>query len=128
MKLLVVDVGGTRIKFLASEQTAHRKFASGSEMTAMQMVAGVRKASSDWQYGTVSIGFPGAVLHGKITMEPHNLGDGWVGYDFEKAFGCPVNHQRRGHAGTGQLQGKRQNAVSRTGYRTWHRHDRRRGR
>lgn len=59
-------------------------------MTAKQMVAGVQKATTDWQYDAVTIGFPGPVLHGKITMEPHNLGDGWVGYDFEKAFECPV--------------------------------------
>jgi hypothetical protein len=23
-------------------------------------------------------------------QEPHNLGGGWVGFDFGKAFGCPV--------------------------------------
>src|SRR5207344_2508159 len=30
------------------------------------------------------------VVHGKPLTEPHNLDRGWVGFDYRKAFGCPV--------------------------------------
>jgi len=59
-------------------------------MTAVRMVADVRKAAADWKYDAVSIGYPGPVLHNQPVIEPHNLGRGWVGFDFEKAFGRPV--------------------------------------
>ena len=54
------------------------------------MVSAVRKASTDWKYSRVSIGYPGPALYGKPVSEPHTLGAGWVGFDFHKAFGCPV--------------------------------------
>jgi polyphosphate glucokinase len=54
------------------------------------MVAGVKKLAGDWKHDAVSIGYPGPVLRGRPAAEPHNLGRGWVGFDFEKAFGCPV--------------------------------------
>ena len=59
-------------------------------MTAEEMVAGVRQAAAEWEYEAVSIGYPGPVLHNRPVAEPHNLGPGWVGFDFETAFGCPV--------------------------------------
>jgi polyphosphate glucokinase len=90
MNVLVVDVGGTHVKILAAGQKEPRKFASGPEMTAKQMVAGVRKLVGDWKYDCVSIGYPGPVLHGRPVAEPHNLAPGWVGFDYRKAFGCPV--------------------------------------
>jgi polyphosphate glucokinase len=90
MQVLVVDVGGTNVKLLATGQTERRKFASGPTMTAEQMVAGVRAAADGWKYDAVSIGYPGPILRGKPVSEPHNLGPGWVGFDFEAAFGCPV--------------------------------------
>jgi len=89
-KVLVVDVGGTSIKVLASGQSEHRSFPSGSKLTAKQMVAGVRKLASDWSYDVVSIGYPGPVLRGRPVADPHNLGRGWVGFDFVAAFGWPV--------------------------------------
>ena len=90
MQILVVDVGGTNVKFLVTGQTEQRKFASGPKMTAEEMVAGVRKAANGWTYEAVAIGYPGPVLRGKPVSEPHNLGPGWVGFDFAAAFGCPV--------------------------------------
>ncbi|CAE6797383.1 ROK family protein [Nitrospira defluvii] len=90
MKVLVVDVGGTSVKILASGQRTVRKFRSGPELTAAQMVAGVVKAAKDWRFDAVSIGYPGPVNGGTILEEPKNLGTGWVGFDFEKAFGRPV--------------------------------------
>jgi predicted NBD/HSP70 family sugar kinase len=88
--VLVVDVGGTHIKVLATGQRGERKIPSGSSMTARIMVRDVKRVTKDWKYGLVSIGYPGPVLHGRPVHEPHNLGKGWVGFDFGKAFGCPV--------------------------------------
>jgi polyphosphate glucokinase len=90
MDILVIDVGGTHIKALATGRKKPLKIRSGPKMSARQMVRAVRQATADWQYSVVSIGYPGPVLHGKPVTEPRNLGDGWVGFDFKKAFGCPV--------------------------------------
>jgi polyphosphate glucokinase len=90
VKTLVIDVGGTNVKMLASSHEALRKFPSGREMTPEQMVEGVKAATADWEYDAVSIGFPGPILCGQPMTEPVNLGPGWMGFDFEAAFGCPV--------------------------------------
>jgi polyphosphate glucokinase len=89
-KILVVDIGGTSVKILASGHTERRKFASGPEMTPAQMVAGVKKLAKGWEYDVVSIGYPGPVRQGRPALEPRNLGRGWVGFDFQTAFGRPV--------------------------------------
>ncbi|MEI7685153.1 MAG: ROK family protein [Planctomycetota bacterium] len=90
MKTLVIDVGGTHIKILATDQAEPRKFVSGLELTAPAMVAGVLENSRDWEFDRVSIGYPGPVVQGKILKEPQNLSPGWVGFDFEAALGKPV--------------------------------------
>ncbi len=90
MKVLVVDVGGTHVKILATGQKEHCEFVSGPTMTPIEMVAGVLRAAEGWEYDVVSIGYPGPVLRGKPVSEPHNLGPGWVGFDFESAFRRPV--------------------------------------
>ena len=90
MNVLAIDVGGTHIKILATGEKTPLEFVSGPKMTAKQMVRGVKKLAADWNYDAVSIGYPGPVLHGRILHEPHNLGPGWVGFDFKQAFGCPV--------------------------------------
>jgi len=90
MNVLAVDVGGTHVKFLVTGQKIHREFASGPALTARQMVTRVRNATRDWTYDVVSIGYPGPVLHGRPIAEAHNLGRGWVGFSFEKAFRRPV--------------------------------------
>jgi polyphosphate glucokinase len=90
MNVLVIDVGGTHVKVLATGQTEERKFISGSDLTPAKMVAGVKALTTDWKYDAVSIGYPGPVLRNRLVVEPHNLGAGWVGFDFEKAFGRPV--------------------------------------
>jgi polyphosphate glucokinase len=89
-KVLVIDVGGTNIKLLATGQKEARKLPSGPEMTAESMVRVVKKAAKDWNYDVVSIGYPGPVVHGRPLREPHNLAPGWVNFDFEQAFGRPV--------------------------------------
>ena len=90
MNVLVVDVGGTHVKILATGQTERREFISGPTMTPADMVTGVLKAAEGWTYEVVSIGYPGPVLRGKPLAEPHNLGSGWVGFDFASAFKHPV--------------------------------------
>ncbi len=90
MNILVIDVGGTHVKVLATGQDSHRGFDSGPTLTPRRMVAKVRKLVADWKYDVVSIGYPGPVLHNRPITEPWNLGKGWVGFKFEAAFNCPV--------------------------------------
>ena len=90
MNVLVVDVGGSNVKMLATGQDEPRKFSSGPKMTAKEMVSGVKELAAGWEYDVVSIGYPGAALRDRVVSEPHNLAKGWVGFDFESAFGCPV--------------------------------------
>jgi len=90
MRVLVVDIGGTHVKLLATGQQTPRELPSGPTLTAEQMVAGVKTIAADWTYDAVSVGFPGPVLHGRPVAEPRHLGRGWVGFDYRKAFGCPV--------------------------------------
>src|SRR5918996_3641661 len=90
MKVLVVDVGGTHVKVLATRQKQSREFPSGPALTAKQMVAGVKKLARDWKYDAVSIGYPGPVIRNRPLAEPHNLGRGWMGCDFKAAFKRPV--------------------------------------
>jgi polyphosphate glucokinase len=90
MRILVVDIGGTHIKLSVTGRKTTVKIPSGPGMTAKRMVRLVRAAVADWDYSVVSIGYPGPVVHGKPISEPRNLGGGWVGFDFRKAFGHPV--------------------------------------
>lgn len=90
MKTLVIDVGGTHVKVLATGQKGEIKIASGVTMSAGMMVKHVRAAIKDWGFDHVTIGYPGVVVHDKPVTEPHNLAPGWVGFDYRKAFGKPV--------------------------------------
>jgi polyphosphate glucokinase len=92
MKILVIDVGGTHVKLLASGHETRLQFDSGPNMTAKKMVSQVKKitAEAGWTCDVISMGYPGPVLHDRPLMEPHNLGKGWVGFDFRKAFGHPI--------------------------------------
>ncbi len=90
MNVLVIDIGGTHVKVLATGQDAHREFDSGPALTPNRMVSGVRKLVADWKYDVVSIGYPGPVLRNRPVLEPWNLGKGWAGFNFEAAFKRPV--------------------------------------
>jgi polyphosphate glucokinase len=90
MNVLVVDVGGTHVKVLVSGQKEARKFDSGPTLVPKGMILAVQKIASDWSYDVVSIGYPGPVLHNHPVAEPHNLGRGWLGFNFATAFGHPV--------------------------------------
>jgi polyphosphate glucokinase len=89
-RVLAIDVGGTHVKTRVSGQTETRAFESGPTLTPARMIARVRRISRDLKYDVVSIGYPGVVVHGKIATDPVNLGKGWVGFDFRKAFGKPT--------------------------------------
>ncbi|HXN08890.1 MAG TPA: hypothetical protein VN860_04435 [Candidatus Acidoferrales bacterium] len=90
MNVLVIDVGGTSVKILATGQREPRSFPSGRTFTPKQLVEQVKKRTKDWKYDVVSLGYPGKVLQGRPFAEPRNLGRGWVGFDFTAAFGHPV--------------------------------------
>jgi polyphosphate glucokinase len=74
--VLVIDVGGTSVKILATGQTESRSFRSGPKLTPRQMVSKVKKLAADWTYDVISIGYPGPVLGGRPAAEPANLGRG----------------------------------------------------
>ena len=90
MKILVIDIGGTNVKILASGQTEVRRVASGPAMTARAMAEAVRRLAQGWDYDAVSIGFPGVVANDQPVTEPRNLAPGWVQFDYPGAFGRPV--------------------------------------
>jgi polyphosphate glucokinase len=92
MKVLVIDVGGTAVKLLVTGKRKQLRFVSGPLMTAKDMVAGVKEATTKagWTYDVISMGYPAPVLHDRPMTNPYNLGPGWVDFDFRKAFGCPV--------------------------------------
>jgi polyphosphate glucokinase len=89
-RVLVVDVGGSHVKLLATGETERRRLLSGPGLEPGQMVHDVLEATRDWSYDVVSVGIPGPVLGGRVASEPPNLGEGWVGFDFERAFGKPT--------------------------------------
>ncbi len=86
----MIDVGGSHVKCQLSGRRKFAKFDSGPRMTPAWMARKVLKITSEWSFHAVSIGYPGVVQGGAISVEPHNLGRGWVGFDFQEAFGCPV--------------------------------------
>jgi polyphosphate glucokinase len=88
MAILAVDVGGSHVKVLLEGETERRRFPSGREMTSRQMVDGVLAVLEGWSYDRVSVGVPTTVRGGKVVAEPVNLGGGWVGFDFDAAFGA----------------------------------------
>jgi polyphosphate glucokinase len=89
-KVLVIDIGGSHVKALASGRRLPVKVPSGPDLTPKQMVDRVRGATKGWSYDVVTIGYPGPVVNGKIVREPYNLGRGWKGFNFARAFGKPV--------------------------------------
>jgi polyphosphate glucokinase len=90
MKVLAIDVGGTHVKVLLSGEDTPREFESGPRMTAAEMVKGVKKLTKDWKFDVISMGYPGPVMRDHPVLEPHNLGKGWVGFPYQRAFGCRI--------------------------------------
>src|SRR6202041_2687480 len=88
--ILAVDVGGSHVKIMDRKDLIKREFVSGPHLSAREMVKQVKVLTADWSYDVVSIGYPGPVAHNRPLAEPHNLGRGWVGFNFAKAFGRPT--------------------------------------
>jgi polyphosphate glucokinase len=89
-KTLVIDVGGTHVKMLATGMKEPIKFESGPKMTADKMVEQVKAAIAGIPFSRIALGYPGPIINGHPLREPHNLGGGWKAINFSKAFGCPV--------------------------------------
>ncbi len=89
-RVMVIDVGGSHVKVKLDAGDEIRCFDSGRTLSAAGMAAGVKQITRDWSYDAITIGYPGVVVHGAIAAEPRNLGPGWIDFDFEKAFACPV--------------------------------------
>jgi polyphosphate glucokinase len=90
MNVLSIDVGGTNVKILLSGEKEPRKMPSGPDFTPRQLVQDVKKLAEGWSYDVISIGFPAPIHNNTPVTEPFNIGKGWVDFNFEKAFGCPV--------------------------------------
>jgi predicted NBD/HSP70 family sugar kinase len=90
VKILVIDVGGSNVKLLATGRRSPIKVPSGPALSPRQMVAEVREATAGWRYDAITIGYPGPVAKNRPAKEPVNLGGGWTRFNFERAFGCPV--------------------------------------
>jgi polyphosphate glucokinase len=88
--VLVVDVGGNNIKIMRNADGVRRKTKSGADLTPGSMVEAVRALAHDWAYDRVTVGVPGAVRRGRLVLEPHNLGMGWIDFDFQAAFDRPM--------------------------------------
>jgi polyphosphate glucokinase len=91
VRVLVVDVGGTNVKMLVSGEREWRRFPSGPSLTASGMVSRVKRATADWEYDVISLGYPGPVVFGHVIGDPPNLARGWIDFDFPRAFARPVN-------------------------------------
>ena len=90
MNVLVIDIGGTHVKIMATGHGKERKAESGPAMSAQDMVGAVLDLAGHWKFKAVSMGYPGPVVHGKPVLEPKHLAPGWIGFDFERAFCRPV--------------------------------------
>lgn len=90
MKVLAIDVGGSHVKVLLSGEQTPRKFESGPTMTASEMVKGVKAITKDWKYDVIAMGYPAPVVRNRPVLDPFNMGKGWVGFPYERAFGCPI--------------------------------------
>ncbi len=90
MRILVIDVGASHVKFTLWRNGKPRKFASGKGLTPRKMMRRIQRMTQDWKYDAVSLGIPGPVIHGRPAGEPPRLGRGWTRFDFEKHFGKPV--------------------------------------
>ena len=88
--ILVIDIGGSKVKILATGETEPRTYRSGKRLTPTQMVTAVHELVEGWTYEAISIGYPGVVGTRGPSSEPGNLGSGWVGFNFAAAFDRPV--------------------------------------
>jgi polyphosphate glucokinase len=88
--ILSIDLGGSKVKVLATGETEPRKSESGPQMTPQKMVEAVHELAQGWEYEAVSLGYPGLCGASGPRSEPGNLAAGWVGFDYAAAFKVPV--------------------------------------
>ncbi|QPF87783.1 ROK family protein [Bradyrhizobium genosp. L] len=88
--VLVIDIGGTHVKVMTDRERIKREFESGPDLSAKDMVRKVKALTRDWHYDMISAGYPGPVVHNRPLREPYNLGRGWAGFNFQRAFGRPT--------------------------------------
>ena len=89
-KILVVDIGGTKIKVRSPVKPNRENARRARSRHPAKWWSGSRFWPTGWDYDALSIGYPGMVgAHGPRS-EPGNLGSGWVGFDFAAAFDRPV--------------------------------------
>jgi polyphosphate glucokinase len=88
--VLVIDIGGTHVKVSSSSQQTPIKIPSGPKMTAEKMAEMVVLETRGWNYDCISIGYPGPVVHDRPLAEPHNLGVGWMDFDYQGVFKKPL--------------------------------------
>lgn len=89
-RVLVIDIGGSHVKARLSGNAREVEIKSDRTLTPEAMIKQLRPAMRGWKYDAMTIGYPGPLLHERIARDPYNLGKGWMGFDFAKAFGCPV--------------------------------------
>lgn len=89
-KVLVLDVGGSHVKLMATGQTEVTKLDSGKALTPAAMMAAVKQATTGWEYDVVTIGVPTPVVNGRLVRDPVNLGPGWMDFAFDTAFDKPL--------------------------------------
>ena len=90
VQVLVIDIGGSHLKLALAGRQERALFDSSPDLTPVELIRRIRGEPEEWSYDVVSIGYPGRVDAGGPTHEPGNLGNGWVAFDFEGAFGKPV--------------------------------------
>jgi polyphosphate glucokinase len=90
MGILAVDIGGSHVKFRTELQKTHVSVVSGPDFTPARMVDAIAEHAADWDFDRVTLGYPGPVTRDRPLLEPHNLGAGWVKFDYAKAFKRPV--------------------------------------
>jgi len=88
--VLAIDIGGTHVKVMTNKARIKREFESGPKLSAKEMVRQVKALTRDWSYDVISVGYPGPVVHERPVTQPYNLGPGWAGFNFQKAFGRPT--------------------------------------
>ena len=88
--VLAIDIGGSHIKMKRSNAEEELGEASGPDFNPKSMLTAIKRLTQDKPFDMVSVGYPGPVVHNRILAEPHNLGTGWVKFNFEKALSKPV--------------------------------------
>ncbi|MGE0451635.1 MAG: ROK family protein, partial [Vicinamibacterales bacterium] len=90
MDVLVIDIGGSRVKLFSSDAEERQTLVSGPSLRPTELVEQVQGLTAGWSYDVISIGYPGSTGPEGPSGDAGNLGEGWIGFDFESAFGHPV--------------------------------------